>query len=310
MSYPAHSNLPREQVVQSCNCCGVSDYSPLFTCYIFTLVRCNNCGLHFVDPMPDEARRLEEVKEGRYGDGQRVIDAAGQLRAEQALSPLFRAYLDRVRGIVPSGRLLDVGCGAGTLMRVAMESGFVVEGIELTADRLAKARETTGAVVYDKPVEALGLAESSYDVITLVNVFSHLADPRRTLLEIARLLRPGGVVMLATGEISGVPVRREHLPEWTLGDELFFLGDGTIDKFAEQLGLEVASADRRWLPDALYSRERFRVMGRSARRNAVKRAFLVVPGALPTLHWAMSRRQADNPIHSAVFVLRKPIEHA
>lgn len=294
-------------MMQVCNCCGVSDFVPLFAHHVYTLTRCNNCNLHCVNPMPNHEERLKQVHAGRFGDGQRVIDAMGQLRAEQALMPLFASYVGRVRGFVPSGRLLDVGCGAGTLMRVAKQAGFLTEGIELTADRQAKAQEVTGDTVYDKPVEELGLTDASFDAITLVNVFSHLADPRRTLSALSRLLRPGGVMLIATGEIAGLPVRKEHLPEWTLGDELFFLGDGTLHKFAELLQLEVASADRTWLPDALYSRERFRVMGRSFRRNAVKRALLIVPGALPALHWAMVRRQADNPIHNAVFVLRKPI---
>lgn len=292
--------------IQNCNCCKTADCTPLFKSYVYTLVRCNSCNLHFVDPMPDESSRMKDVHEGRFGDDQKVIAADGQYEAEQTMEVIFQGYLDRIQRYVPDGHLLDVGCGAGFFMVLAQRAGFHTTGIELTADRLAKSRATTGSVIHDKPVEQLDLPEGSFDAITLVNVFSHLADPLRTLTTLSKLLRPGGVLLVVTGEISGAPVRPEHLPEWTLGDELFFLGEGTMARYAEAMGLEVASVDKRWLPDALYSRERFRVMGRSPIRNAAKRFFLVAPGALPLLHWAMSKRQADNPIHSAVFVLRRP----
>lgn len=288
----------------TCNCCGANERAELFQSYIYTLVRCTTCNLHYVDPMPNAEERLADVSAGQYGDGQRVMDAGQQLAAERRMERRLQQYIDLARRWSPAGRFLDVGCGAGFLMTLAQRAGYVTEGIELTADRYTVALQTTGSVIHDQPVEELVLDSDAYDVITLINVFSHLADPGRTLAELGRILRPGGVLLVATGEITG-EVRKEHLPEWTLGDELFFLGLGTFDRYAEKSGMEVVETHKVWLPDFIYTRDRFKVKGRSPLRNATKFGFLAVPGALPALRYAMKRRQADNPIYSAIYVLQR-----
>ncbi len=286
-----------------CNCCGASKRAELFQSHIYTLGRCTACNLHYVDPMPDGDERLADVKAGQYGDGQKVMDAKQQLAAEHMMEPRLRQYIDLARRWSPTGRFLDVGCGAGFLMTLAQRAGYVTEGIELTADRHAMASYTTGSVIHDQAVEDIALDSGAYDVITLINVFSHLADPGRTLAELGRILRPGGALIVATGEIAG-RVKKAHLPEWTLGDELFFLGVGTLDRYAGARGMEVVESHKVWLPDSIYTRDRFEVKGRSHLRNAMKLGFVTVPGALPALRYAMKRRQADNPIYSAVYVLK------
>lgn len=288
----------------TCDCCGASERVELFQSYIYKLGRCKSCNLHYVDPMPNADERMADVNAGRYGEGLHVINATQQLAAEQLMAPRLQRYIDLAKSWTPAGRFLDVGCGAGFLMTLAQRAGYVTEGIELTADRCMMASQTTGSIIHDRPVEDLDLESEAYDVITLINVFSHLAAPSRTLAELRRLLRPGGIVLVATGEITG-EVRKEHLPEWTLGDELFFLGVGTLERYAEKAGLEVVETKKVWLPESIYTRERFKVKGRSSLRNAIKFGFVVVPGALPALRYVMKRRQADNPIYSGVYVLRR-----
>lgn len=289
----------------TCDCCEASDRAELFQSHIYTLVRCTTCNLHYVDPMPNSAARLADVKAGRFGAGQQVMSAEQQLAAEKTMESRLEQYIGLARNWAPTGRFLDVGCGAGFLMSLAQRAGYETEGIELTADRHAMASKVTGSVIHDQPVEDLRLSADAYDVITLINVFSHLSEPSRTLSELARILRPGGILVLATGEIRG-EVRKEHLPEWTLGDELFFLGEGTLERYAKLLPMDIVESRRVWLPESIYTRARFRVKGRSHLRNALKLGFIVVPGALPVLRFAMKHRQADNPIFSSVHVLRKP----
>lgn len=286
-----------------CNCCGSSGRVELFQANGYNLGRCTDCDLHYVEPMPDPEARLADVHVGRYGDGLQVIDAEKQLAAEHARIKDFQNYVDLARKYSPGGRFLDVGCGAGFLMTVAQRAGYTPEGIELTADRLVVAARF-GITVHDRPLEQLAIPDETFSAISVINVFSHLADPAATFTEVTRVLRPGGVVVVATGEIDGT-VRQEHLPEWTLGDELFFLGKRTIDRLADRAGLRVVERQRTWLPDALFSPNNLRIKGRSRRRNAIKTALLVTPGALPALRYVIRRRQADNPIHSAVFVLQK-----
>ncbi len=143
--------------------------------------------------------------------------------------------------------------------------------------------------IHGEPVEALGLPDKSFDVISLINVFSHLTSPPRTLEELHRILKPGGVLILATGEMTA-GIKRCDMHNWNLGDHLYFLGDRTIAHYSDKPGFDVAYHARRWLPDRLYTKDWLRARGRSPVKNAAKSTILHTPGAFPVFRAAMLRR--------------------
>lgn len=286
----------------TCDCCGSTEWEPLFSENGVRLGRCGRCQLHYVDDIPAPEQRMTEMEEGHYAGDQTIVDAMRQSRGENLLRERFEGFVDLAREQVPGGRWLDIGCGAGLLLRLAQDAGFEVEGIELSADRRALAQHTTGAPVHGVPVEDVGYPDASFDVISMINVFSHLISPTQTFTELRRLLRPGGVVVMATGEMTA-GVERGDMHHWNLGDHLYFLGDGTIDHYARSTGFELLHHDRRWLPDEMYSRAWLRATGRSAPKNALKKAIDVTPGGLRALRAVMLRRQADSSAHASTFVL-------
>lgn len=247
---------------------------------------------------------MTEMEEGHFAGGRRVLDAGRQLASERALQCQFREYVILAQSHAPSGRWLDIGCGSGTLLMLAQEAGYEVQGIELTPSRREVARAVTGAVIHAHPVEDIRFSDDHFDVITLINVFSHLTSPRLTLTELQRVLKPGGVIVMATGEVDE-GIKKSHMFRWNLGDHLFFLGVGTIGAYASSAGLQLMERHRRWIPAETFTRERFAVMGGSRSRNAVKLLALKVPGVLPILRRVMLRLQSDNRAFACIFVLRK-----
>jgi 2-polyprenyl-3-methyl-5-hydroxy-6-metoxy-1,4-benzoquinol methylase len=285
-----------------CDCCGADRWEPLFEEHGFTLGHCGECQLHYLDRIPPLETRMTEMEEGHFAGDAAIVDASRHGAGEEVREEQFAAYVDLAAGIVPSGRWLDIGCGAGTLLGLAQRRGYEVEGIELTPDRRASAAARTGATVHSQPVEQLHLPDASFDVISMINVFSHLVSPTGTLAELRRLLRPGGVVILATGELLA-GVERSHMFNWCLGDHLHWLGDGTMDRYADKLQLTVRHHQQTPILDLLYTREWARMRGASAKRNAAKAVLLAVPGALPAVRAVMRRRQAGNAVCSSVFAL-------
>jgi SAM-dependent methyltransferase len=256
--------------------------------------------------MPVTEQRMSEMEAGHFAETESVLDAQALLQGQRVREREFQSYVDVARRFAPAtGTWLDIGCGAGMLMILAGKQGIPVEGIELTADRRQLARRATGAVVHGEPLEDLDLAPDSFAAITLVNVFSHLTRPTETLAHIKRVLMPGGILLIRTGEI-GLGVKRRHVMSWYLGDHLCFLGEGTIERYAKKLDFPLIHRERQWAPDELFRRDRFKLRGRSRLRNLVKSAFVYTPGAMAMLRWYMLRRQADNPIYSSTLVLRKP----
>lgn len=287
-----------------CDCCGSQDWNPLFVENGIQLGKCPHCDLHSIEHIPDADARMTEMEEGHYAGGDlEILDASKQVKMERVMTAMFRRYVDIAKPLVPGGTWFDIGCGAGLLIGLAQQAGYGGEGLELNAARRTVAIKQTGVTVHGEPVELLNLPDNSYDVISLINVFSHLTSPTATLTEIKRILKPTGVLIMATGEMTD-GVQKSHVFNWNLGDHLYFLGDRTIDVYAKNLGYDVLEHRRAWLPDEMFSKEWLTVKGRDPKKNALKTAIRLTPGGLKLLRAVMLRRQADSKAHSGIFALR------
>jgi len=107
--------------------------------------------------------------------------------------------------------LVDVGCGRGELLAQAVARGARATGVEYSEDAAALARATApGAEVVLADARALPLPDACADACALLDVVEHLTAPEleRCLAEVARVLRPGGRLLVHT-----MPQRRIY--DWT-----------------------------------------------------------------------------------------------
>src|ERR1035437_9046912 len=95
------------------------------------------------------------------------------------------------------GRLLEVGCGDGSIVKLAAEFGWQAEGVDFDARAVANARRK-GLAVRAGALEDQRYPEASFDLVHMSHVIEHVPDPLATLAEIRRVLRPGGLLVLAT----------------------------------------------------------------------------------------------------------------
>lgn len=105
----------------------------------------------------------------------------------------------------PGVRVLDVGCWDGAVL-ADLPASWVRYGIEPHpgAARLAVAR---GLTVFNTPLESAPLAAASYDVIVLLDVLEHLADPLAALNKLSAALAPGGYLVALTGNAASRAAR-------------------------------------------------------------------------------------------------------
>ena len=96
----------------------------------------------------------------------------------------------------PSLRILEAGCGTGLIMeRVRSRGSTHLFGIDLSAGMLGMARQRGGRVV-QASVTALPFSDASFDVACSFKVLAHVPDIRKALSEMARVVRPGGTIVV------------------------------------------------------------------------------------------------------------------
>ncbi|KAA5834928.1 methyltransferase domain-containing protein [Saccharopolyspora hirsuta] len=114
----------------------------------------------------------------------------------------------------PAGsRVLEVGCGIGaqTAHLVASSPGARIVAVDVNEASLAQARDRVLATSPDAEVEwhcadlfELPFPDASFDHLFVCFVLEHLADPHRALVELRRLLRPGGTITAIEGDHGSV----------------------------------------------------------------------------------------------------------
>ena len=111
------------------------------------------------------------------------------------------AMLERL--VPPSGKdVVDIGCGAGALVRALAEHGARVTGVEISESQLASAIEQDdgrGARYLIGRAEQMPLDDASLDIVVFMRSFHHVprADLAGALAEARRVIRPGGAVYVA-----------------------------------------------------------------------------------------------------------------
>lgn len=228
-------------MTRPCPVCGGSDAKPLFTRDGHPIVECRGCGTAFVGTDPATIDFQALYGESYYTGGSDAVfaDYVGQEAARRAHARRKLALLRALPPRLPrSGRLLDVGCAAGFFLAEA-QAHYEVQGVELSAWSSAYAREHLGLPVITGTLQQAALPAASFDIVTLWDVIEHVADPVPLLAEVARVLRPGGRLVLSTGD-WGSAYAREHGANWHLMTppwHLSFFSRATMRRAGERAGL-------------------------------------------------------------------------
>jgi colanic acid biosynthesis glycosyl transferase WcaI len=167
----------------------------------FRIVRCDGCGLLYVNPRLSREELAEHFREEYIADDERAETNFTSFRE----ASLRRECL-RLRELLPrGGRLVDVGAASGAFLTCF--DGYEewnVEGIEPSRYAAQYAREKFGLTVHQGFLRDRRYHAASFDVVTCLDTFSYIPDPNGELAEIRRILKPGGFLAV---EIPGLRFR-------------------------------------------------------------------------------------------------------
>jgi ubiquinone biosynthesis O-methyltransferase len=220
--------------------------------------------------LPDTYRRWRTSRLGQITD---------RLEAQQIL---------QLVGSPASRRVLDAGCGDGLLAAALARAGAVVTGVDSDPRMLAAARERTqrtGVAVelVQGDIRALPLHDATFDVVIAVTVLCFLPNAERAVRELARVLRPGGDIVI--GELGrwNLWATKRRISGW-LGSTVWrvarFRTAGELKRLLINAGLAVtATRAAIFYPPCTAAAALFAPCDCwLGRRTAIGAAFLVIAG--------------------------------
>lgn len=186
----------------TCKLCG-TDHLPLFYTQgdrdQYRFYRCPRCRLVIYDVSTG-------VNQEKY-----ILSRVDPLADTRQNRGHRQTYAFIRRHAAPPGRMLDLGCGDGTVLWLARKDGWEVEGVELFPEHAAVVQETHGFPVTASSIDAYQGARGAWDVVVLTHVLEHLPDPLGALNKIRDLLSPRGVGVLEFPNIDALDARFRRL---------------------------------------------------------------------------------------------------
>lgn len=197
------------------------------------ILQCPACGLVFYRG-PEVAEALytaEYFAGGEYHD----------YRADKAiLQRNFRRRIVDLLELAPSGALLEIGSAYGFFLELA-QAHWRARGLEISPDGAAHASGVLGLAVEHADFLSLPDEPGSYDIICMWDTLEHLAHPVRFLEKIGRWLKPGGYLVLTTGNIASA-MSRWRGERWRLihpPTHQYYFSPATLERAAIRAGLHL-----------------------------------------------------------------------
>jgi SAM-dependent methyltransferase len=235
----------------ACPFCGSSQHAPWAQELGFATVRCNGCGLLYCNPRPAAALIDAAVRTGAHGpEAQGLVVTARRIGSKVAR--YRRVFGELFADLWHSGKpvsWLDVGAGYGEVVeavRSLAPAGSRVVGLEPMAPKAAAARGRGLEMIEDYLRPGLPTVQ----VVSVVDVFSHIPDFAAFLADVRAVLEPGGELFLETGNLADLEQRHQFPYELGLPDHLVFAGERHLVGWLDRAGFEVV-AIRRWRIDGL-----------------------------------------------------------
>ncbi len=222
--------------LSQCYLCGAPIIDNFLTAYDrqfprvedYNYSKCRSCGLVFMNPLP-LPEHLAGFYPGEYSPHQ---EKPGDMKRKSKRN-IFSPH--------GSNRLLEVGCGIGSLLQRHNEIGWKVKGVEINpaACEICRAR---GLDVHCGTLLDAPLGDEKFDVIFFNHVIEHLLDPVAIFKKASELLAPEGRIILLTPNSGSMGFGRYRSAWYHLDAprHIFIYGAGSLKGLCDRTGLKIA----------------------------------------------------------------------
>lgn len=195
------------------------------------IVSCLKCGLVYVNPQQEKQKICESY--------QNMVDQ-GYIGEEQGRRISARIILKKVTKYKRNGKILDIGCATGFLLDEAKKLGWQVYGVELSKWATGFAKEKYNLDIFEGILKDAGFRHNFFDAVVMIDSIEHLADPKKTLEDVRRILKPGGIICISTPNIESFLSKILSAKWWGIKhSHLYYFSNKTLTNMLDATGFKV-----------------------------------------------------------------------
>lgn len=178
-----------------CPLCAKDEYKEIYKERgVLGIVRCKDCNLIYVNP------RLKNPEGVYWGDAEKYFKEAKLIfegKASHHRDPNYIEDLAFIHQYKPEGNFLDVGTNMGFFLRNARRwEGWNLYGVEPSPSLSEMARKYFGLNIKTSFLQDAAFESGFFDVVSMTDVFEHIANPGKILAEVRRILKPDGIFFI------------------------------------------------------------------------------------------------------------------
>lgn len=208
----------------------------------YDLYACPSCGLKSTKLTVPYAQFIKEFYSAGYFTGVSSAGAYSNYAADKPyIARTMRKFIAALKRVLPPpARLLDIGCAYGYFVELALAAGYDAYGIDPSSHAAGRAKQRFNARIQEGTIGSVEFPDKRFDIITMLDVVEHLADPRTDLRKVAGLLADDGRILIATGDTESLTAKLLGR-RWTFyipPQHLHFFNKTTMTELLDQSGLE------------------------------------------------------------------------
>jgi len=229
-----------EHAASKCILCNSSNRTILIQQGKWTIYKCVDCGLGFLDPRPDQGE-LDQLYQNSYFNSQYdqglKVDSPEMKRRisqEDHRVKLFRKYKK-------TGRVIDIGCGRGYFLHACQKFGYDVEGVDISDDAAFYVINELKIPVRIGSIEKIDFENDSIDVITMWHFLEHSINPGDYLKKVKGWLKPDGLLVVDVPNYKGTDAQKtwSEWQGWQLPYHLYHFTPQTLDSMLAMHGFKI-----------------------------------------------------------------------
>jgi len=223
-----------------CNICNSDRIKNFMMKDRWNIVRCDDCGLVFLKNIPSDEELKNIYDDSFFKDGQKS-PIEGSNYEENPTFYNAQKRLEKIKKLGhEKGNLLDIGCATGIFMKAA-SSTYDCTGLDISNAATDFAINEMGLNAKCGTIFNLDFERQYFDVITMWDVIEHVRDPSKYIEKVSQILRPGGLLVLSTGNIESLMFKIQR-KNWHLlipPFHLYYFNKTNITKLLENHGFEI-----------------------------------------------------------------------